>query len=163
MPLIMAGTPNMWIGFWNEKSTLLIIRGQNCPPFNPESLANAKNSMSMWVPDPSPTNSEVSAFLILPGKPPAHPRMMLARLSLDHRSQHMFQRLGQDLRYLLTINSLLHKSKSRGIQQNITPWHPKSSKYCPWHPKLVPFHETLQTYFSQRQENKSVANLKGAN
>lgn len=94
MPLIMAGTPNTWIGFWNEKSTLLIIGRQNCPPFNPEALANAKNSMSMWVPDPFPTNLEVSAFLILLGKPPSHPLMMLARLSLDHRFQHTFQRLG---------------------------------------------------------------------
>lgn len=146
VPLIMASTPNMWIDFWNEKSTL-IIQGQNCPPFNPEALASAKSSMSMWVPDPSPATSEVSAFLILLGKPPSHPLMMLARLSLDHKSQHTFQRLGQDLRYLLTTNSLLHKSKSRGIQQNITLWHPKISKYCPWHPKLVPFNETLQKHF----------------
>lgn len=50
VPLTVAGTPNVRIGFWNKKSTLLIIWGHNCPPFNPEALASAENLMKVWAP-----------------------------------------------------------------------------------------------------------------
>lgn len=74
---------------------------------------------------------------------------------------HISETGGQDPRYLLTTNSLLHKSKSRGIQPNITPWHPKSSNIVLGIQNLCLFIKRSRHIFLNYRKIKALQILRG--